>query len=50
LSASGEGEPRTTVPASTPIESDYYTQKLVRVEGQWLIESLQVRHNLPMAF
>jgi SnoaL-like domain len=36
--------------AITPIESGYYTQKLVRVEGQWLIESLQVRHNLPMAF
>jgi hypothetical protein len=36
--------------AITPIESGYYAQKLVRVEGQWLIESLQVRHNLPMAF
>ena len=36
--------------AITPIESGYYTQKLVRVEGQWLIESLQVRHNLPFAF
>ena len=36
--------------AIAPIESGYYTQKLVRVEGQWLIESLQVRHNLPMAF
>jgi hypothetical protein len=36
--------------AITPIESGYYTQKLVRVEGQWLIESLQVWHNLPMAF
>ena len=34
----------------TPIESGYYTQKLVRVDGQWLIESLQVRHNLPFAF
>jgi SnoaL-like domain len=34
----------------TPIESGYYTQQLVRVGGQWLIESLQVRHNLPMAF
>jgi hypothetical protein len=34
----------------TPIESGYYTQKLVRVEGQWLIESLQIRHNLPFAF
>ena len=36
--------------AITPIESGYYTQKLVRVDGQWLIESLQVRHNLPFAF
>jgi hypothetical protein len=34
----------------TPIESGYYTQNLVRVNGQWLIESLQVRHNLPFAF
>src|ERR1700692_2714533 len=34
----------------TPIESGYYTQQLVRVDGQWLIESLQVRHNLPFAF
>jgi hypothetical protein len=34
----------------TPIESGYYTQKLVRVNGQWLIESLQIRHNLPFAF
>ena len=34
----------------TPIESGYYNQKLVRVDGQWLIESLQVRHNLPFAF
>jgi hypothetical protein len=25
-------------------------QKLVHVDGQWLIESLQVRHNLPFAF
>jgi hypothetical protein len=33
-----------------PIESGYYTQNLVRVGGQWLIESLQVRHNLPFAF
>jgi hypothetical protein len=36
--------------AITPIESGYYTQKLVRVEDQWLIESLQIRHNLPFAF
>jgi hypothetical protein len=34
----------------TPIESGYYTQELVRVEGRWLIESLQIRHNLPIAF
>ena len=34
----------------TPIESGYYNQKLVRVGGQWLIESLQIRHTLPMAF
>ena len=36
--------------AITPIESGYYNQQLVRVDGQWLIEALQVRHNLPMAF
>jgi hypothetical protein len=36
--------------AITPIESGYYTQNLVRVDGRWLIESLQIRHNLPMAF
>jgi hypothetical protein len=36
--------------AIVPIESGYYTQQLVRVDGQWLIEALQVRHNLPMAF
>ena len=36
--------------AITPLESGYYPQKLVRVDGQWLIESLQVRHNLPFAF
>ena len=34
----------------TPIESGYYTQNLVRVNRQWLIESLQVLHNLPFAF
>jgi len=33
----------------TPIESGYYDQKLVRVDGRWLIESLQIRHNLPFA-
>ena len=54
----GDAKPASGWPAGaagamgtiTPIESGYYTQKLVRVEGQWLIESLQVRHNLPMAF
>ena len=54
----GDAKPARGWPASatgamgtiTPIESGYYTQKLVRVEGQWLIESLQVRHNLPFAF
>jgi SnoaL-like domain len=39
-----------TMGTITPIESGYYNQKLVRVDGQWLIESLQVRHNLPFAF
>jgi hypothetical protein len=34
----------------TPIESGFYTQKLIRMNGQWLIESLQIRHNLPFAF
>ena len=34
----------------TPIESGYYTYNLVRVDGQWLIESQQIRHNLPFAF
>ena len=54
----GDAKPTSGWPAGaggamgriTPIESGYYTQKLVRVEGQWLIESLQVRHNLPFAF
>ena len=54
----GDAKPASGWPAGatgamgmiTPIESGYYTQKLVRVEGQWLIESLQVRHNLPFAF
>ena len=36
--------------AITPIESGYYHQNLARVEGQWLIEALEIRHNLPMAF
>ena len=44
------GWPAGAMGAITPIESGYYTQKLVRVEGQWLVESLQVRLNLPMAF
>ncbi|WP_397451345.1 nuclear transport factor 2 family protein [Pseudomonas sp. NA-150] len=34
----------------TPIESGYYRQSLVRVNGQWLIEALRIIHNLPMAF
>jgi hypothetical protein len=54
----GDAKPASGWPAGAtgamgtirPIESGYYTQKLVRVEGQWLIESLQVRHNLPFAF
>jgi hypothetical protein len=51
----GDAKPASGWPAGATgamgaIESGYYTQKLVRVEGQWLIESLQVRHNLPMAF
>jgi hypothetical protein len=49
----GSGWPagaRGAMGAITPIESGYYMQKLVRVDGQWLIESLQVRHNLPFAF
>jgi hypothetical protein len=54
----GDAKPTSGWPAGatgamgtiTPIESGYYNQKLVRVDGQWLIESLQVRHNLPKAF
>jgi len=34
----------------TPIESGYYRQNLIRVNGTWLIESLRISHNLPMAF
>src|ERR1700722_15631831 len=34
----------------TPIESGYYRQNLVRVNGTWLIESLRIIHNLPFAF
>ncbi len=33
----------------TPIESGYYTFNLTRVDGQWLIESQQIRHNVPFA-
>ena len=33
----------------TPIEAGYYTHNLIRVDGQWLIESQEVRHNLPFA-
>ena len=58
FSVLGDAKPASGWPAGaagaqgtiTPIESGYYTQNLVRVEGQWLIESLQVRHNLPFAF
>jgi SnoaL-like protein len=54
----GDAKPASGWPAGaagamgtiTPIESGYYNQKLVRVDGQWFIESLQVRHNLPFAF
>ena len=51
----GDAKPASGWPAGatgtiTPIESGYYNQKLVRMDGQWLIESLQVRHNLPFAF
>ena len=50
----GDAKPASGWPAGakgaiTPIESGYYNQKLVRVDGHWLIESLQVRHNLPFA-
>jgi hypothetical protein len=34
----------------TPIESGYYRQNLVRANGTWLIESLRITHNLPLAF
>jgi uncharacterized protein (TIGR02246 family) len=34
----------------TPIESGYYRPSLVRVEGRWLIESLKIYLDLPMAF
>jgi hypothetical protein len=54
----GDAKPASGWPAGaagamgtiTPIESGYYNQKLVRVAGQWLIESMRIRHNLPMAF
>ena len=54
----GDAKPASGWPAGaagaqgtiTPIESGYYTQNLVRLDGRWLIESLQVRHNLPFAF
>jgi len=58
FSVLGDAKPASGWPAGaagaqgtiTPIESGYYTQNLVRLDGQWLIESLQVRHNLPFAF
>lgn len=34
----------------TPIESGYYQQKLVRVSGVWLMESLRIIQHLPLAF
>ena len=34
----------------TPIESGYYRQLLAKVDGAWLIETLRIIHNLPMAF
>lgn len=34
----------------TPVESGYYRQNLVRVNGSWLIESLRITHDLPQAF
>jgi hypothetical protein len=34
----------------TPIESGYYRQSLVRLNGTWLIESLRIIQNLPLAF
>jgi hypothetical protein len=34
----------------TPTESGYYRQNLVRVNGTWLIESLRITQNLPLAF
>jgi hypothetical protein len=32
-----------------PIESGYYRPSLCRVDGNWLIESMQIIHALPMA-
>jgi hypothetical protein len=32
-----------------PIESGYYRPSLCRVDGNWLIESMQILHDLPMA-
>ena len=57
FSVLGDAKPASGWPAGaagamgaiTPIESGYYTQQLVRVDGRWLIESLQIRHNLPFA-
>ena len=33
----------------SPIESGYYRPTLHRVEGEWLIETMQILHDLPMA-
>jgi hypothetical protein len=53
----GDAKPASGWPAGatgamgtiTPIESGYYTFSLTRMDGQWLIESQQVRHNVPFA-
>jgi hypothetical protein len=36
--------------AITPIESGYYRLNLIHAHGAWVIQSLRVTHNLPMAF
>src|ERR1700723_1225555 len=51
----GDAKPASGWPAGaagamgtiTPIESSYYKQNLVRVDGQWLIEALQICQNPP---
>lgn len=47
------GWPKTASGAQgtiTPIESGYYRQQLVRIEGQWLIAHLLITGRLPTAF